>query len=73
VQKTEALTSARGRSRSIFIIAASLLALTACQKAAQPPIESKISFTQVPQSDAGDQNEEDVIEGTVTGSHPDQT
>jgi hypothetical protein len=70
--KLKAVTSARGRSSSVSVIAASLLALTACHKAAQPPFESRISFTQVPQSDAGDQNEEDVIEGTVTGSHPDQ-
>jgi|HubBroStandDraft_6_1064221.scaffolds.fasta_scaffold30376_3 hypothetical protein len=62
----------RLRYIAILKIAGLLLALTACHKAAQPSLESKILFTQVPQSDLGDLNQEDVIEGTVSGSHPGQ-
>lgn len=53
-------------------IAGLLLTLTACQKTTQLPVDSTISFTQVPQRDLGDLNQEDVIEGTVSGSRPDQ-
>lgn len=49
-----------------------MFALTACDKAAQSSPESIISFTQVPQRDLGDLNQEDVIEGIVSGSRPGQ-
>ena len=62
----------RLRSNAILKIAGLLLALTACHKTAQPSLESTISFTQVPQWDLGDLNQEDVIEGTVSGSRPGQ-
>ncbi len=60
------------RPNAILTIAGLLLLLTACHKAAQPSIESTILFTQVPQWDLGDLNQEDVIEGTVSGSRPGQ-
>jgi hypothetical protein len=60
------------RSNAMLTIAALLLALTACHKATQPPLEATILFTQVPQRDLGDQNQEDVIEGTVSGARPGQ-
>src|SRR5580698_5106100 len=65
-------SNTRLRSGAILKIAGLLLALTACHKAAQPSLETTISFTQVPQWDLGDLNQEDVIEGTVSGSRPGQ-
>jgi hypothetical protein len=62
----------RKRSAAILTIAGLMLAVSACHRTAQPSLESKISFTQVPQRDRGDLNQEDVIEGTVSGSRPDQ-
>jgi hypothetical protein len=65
-------SNTRLRSNAFLPIAGLLLTLTACHKTAQPPVESTISFTQVPQRDLGDLNQEDVIEGTVSRSRPDQ-
>lgn len=61
----------RLRSNPILIVAG-LLALTACHKTAQTTHAPIISFTQVPQWDLGDLNQEDVIEGTVSGSRAGQ-
>ncbi|MGA1987849.1 MAG: hypothetical protein ABSG72_16405 [Candidatus Sulfotelmatobacter sp.] len=58
---------------AILKIAGLLLALTACHKTAQPSLEATISFTQVPQRGLGDLNQEDVIEGTVSGARPGQS
>lgn len=44
------------------------LALAGCHPAAKQKVEAQIAFTQVPQWTTGDQNEEDVIEGTVSGA-----
>ena len=65
-------SNARLRSGAILRVAGLLLALTACHKTAQPSLEATISFTQVPQRDLGDLNQEDVIEGTVSGARPGQ-
>jgi hypothetical protein len=65
-------SNTRLHPNAILKIAGLLLALTACHKTAQPSLESIISFTQVPQRDLGDLNQEDVIEGTVSGSRPGQ-
>jgi hypothetical protein len=65
-------SNTRLRSNAILKIAGLLLAFTACHKSAQRSLESTISFTQVPQWDLGDLNQEDVIEGTVSGSRPGQ-
>ena len=65
-------SNARLRSHAILKIAGLLLALTACHKTTQPPLAATISFTQVPQRDLGDLNQEDVIEGTVSGARPGQ-
>jgi hypothetical protein len=65
-------SNAQLRSLAILAIAELLLALTACHKTAQPPLEPTISFTQVPQWDLGDLNQQDVIEGVVSGSRPGQ-
>ena len=47
-------SNTRLSSGAILKIAGLLLALTACHKRAQLPLESTISFTQVPQRDLGD-------------------
>jgi hypothetical protein len=65
-------SNTRRRASAILKIAGLLLALTACHKTAQPSLASTISFTQVPQRDLGDLNQEDVIEGTVSGARPGQ-
>jgi hypothetical protein len=57
---------------AILEVTVLLLALTACHKTAQPSLNPTISFTQVPQWDLGDLNQEDVIEGTVSGSQKGQ-
>jgi hypothetical protein len=72
IAQIELQSKTRQRFSAILKVTGLLLALTGCQKAAQPSLEPKILFTQVPQSDLGDQNLEDVIEGTVSGSHPGQ-
>jgi hypothetical protein len=71
-RQIQSQSNTRLRFNAIFKIAGLLLALTACHKTAQPSLEPTISFTQVPQRDLGDLNQEDVIEGTVSGSHPGQ-
>lgn len=64
--------NSRQHSKAILTIAGLLLALTACHKTAQPSPAAAILFTQVPQRDLGDLNQEDVIEGSVSGSLPGQ-
>ncbi|HEX4773372.1 MAG TPA: hypothetical protein VH351_21245 [Bryobacteraceae bacterium] len=48
------------------------VALAGCDQGTKHEAEAKISFTQVPQSSTGDQNEHDVTEGTVRGARPGQ-
>ena len=48
------------------------LLLTACQNAIHTSVQADIAFMQVPLRDSGDQNQADVIEGTVTGAHTGQ-
>ncbi len=55
---------------TLAIVAA--LGLAACHRGTIPEVEAKISFTQVPQATSGDQNQRDVIEGTVSGARPEQ-
>jgi hypothetical protein len=48
------------------------LSLSGCHQGTNQDVEAKISFTQVPQWTRGDQNQQDVIEGTVSGARPGQ-
>jgi hypothetical protein len=48
------------------------MALVGCNRGATQDLKAKISFTQVPESNSGDRNEQDVIEGTVRGAHQGQ-
>jgi hypothetical protein len=57
-------------SRLLFIVLA--LALAGCHRGTSQGVGPKILFTQVPESNPGDQNKQDVIEGTVSGAQPGQ-
>ncbi len=48
------------------------VSLAGCHHIPTQGVEPKISFTQVPQWDSGDRNEQDVMEGTVRGAKPGQ-
>jgi hypothetical protein len=48
------------------------LSLSGCHQGTNQDVEAKISFTQVPQWNPGDRNQQDVIEGTVSGAREGQ-
>jgi hypothetical protein len=48
------------------------LGASGCHQGVNPNAEPKIIFTQVPQRTPGDQNQQDVIEGTVSGARQGQ-
>jgi hypothetical protein len=60
------------RSAVILLLFAMCVALAGCHTDTKRDVEAKISFTQVPQWDTGDRNEQDVIEGTVRGARSGQ-
>jgi hypothetical protein len=60
------------RSAAILLLFAMCAALAGCHQGAKHDVEAKISFTQVPQWSTGDQNEHDIIEGTVRGARQGQ-
>jgi hypothetical protein len=62
----------RGRSTAVVLVISLVFALTGCHPASKPNVEAKISFTQVPESNPGDENERDILEGTVRGARPSQ-
>jgi hypothetical protein len=63
--------STQGHSVILLLIVV-FVSLTGCHRGTKQDIEAKISFTQVPQWNLGDQNEADVMEGTVSGAQPGQ-
>lgn len=58
-------------SGALFILTV-FLGIAGCHRGSTPEVEAKISFTQVPQATSGDQNQQDVIEGTISGTRPEQ-
>src|SRR5260370_41169434 len=54
------------------LLATLYLSLSGCHQGTNQDVEAKISFTQVPQWNPGDQNQQDVIEGTVSGARQGQ-
>lgn len=48
------------------------ITLAGCDQVAKPDLHAKISFTQVPIRDPGDRNEQDILEGTVSGARQGQ-
>jgi hypothetical protein len=57
---------------AMLLLTAVFFALIGCRAGAKQNVEPKISFTQVPQGSLGDDNLQDVMEGTVTGARPGQ-
>jgi len=55
----------------LFVIVG-LLGLAGCRAGGKQDVEPKILFTQVPQWNLGDQNQQDVMEGTVSGARQGQ-
>jgi hypothetical protein len=68
--KGQASRLAGSATRLLFIVLS--LALVGCHRGTSQNVEPKILFTQVPESNPGDQNKQDVIEGTVSGARPGQ-
>jgi hypothetical protein len=60
------------RSAAILLLFSMCVALVGCHAGPKRDVEAKISFTQVPQWSTGDQDEHDVIEGTVRGARQGQ-
>ncbi len=56
------------RFTAMLLLFVMCLALAGCHQSTKRDVEAKISFTQVPQWSTGDQNEHDVIEGSVRGT-----
>ena len=57
---------------AILLLVTLYLSLSGCHQGTNQNVEAKISFTQVPQWSPGDQNQQDVIEGTVSGARQGQ-
>ncbi len=57
---------------AILLLVMLHLSLSGCHQGTNQDVEAKISFTQVPQWNPGDQNQQDVIEGTVSGARQGQ-
>lgn len=56
----------------IVVFLGAFLGLAGCHAGAKQDVEPKILFTQVPQWNLGDQNQQDVMEGTVSGARQGQ-
>lgn len=61
-----------GGSTTLLLLTSLILALTGCQRATKPGVEAKILFTQLPEWNPGDENQRDILEGTVSGARPGQ-
>ncbi len=61
-----------GRLAGTLLLVATALLETGCDRGTTPDPEVKILFTQVPQATPGDKNEQDVMEGTISGTRPGQ-
>jgi hypothetical protein len=59
-------------SGGILLLVTLCLLLSGCHQGTNQEVEAKISFTQVPKWNPGDQNQQDVIEGTVSGARQGQ-
>ncbi len=69
---TEGCLYTRLGSAAILLLVTLYLLLSGCHQGTNQDVEAKISFTQVPQWNPGDQNQQDVIEGTVSGARQGQ-
>jgi hypothetical protein len=57
---------------AILLLVTVCFSLSGCHQGTNQDVEAKISFTQVPQWNPGDRNQQDVIEGTVSGAREGQ-
>lgn len=57
---------------ALLLLGAVSVTLMGCRAHANQDLEPKISFTQVPQWSQGDENLQDVMEGTASGARPGQ-
>lgn len=57
---------------AMLLLATAFFTLSGCGAAVKQSVEPKIGFTQVPQWSQGDENLQDVIEGTVSGERTGQ-
>src|ERR1700720_3521505 len=57
---------------AILLLVLLCFSLAGCHQGTNQDVEAKISFTQVPQWNPGDRNQQDVIEGTVSGAREGQ-
>lgn len=64
--------STRLNAAAMLLLTAVFFPLIGCRVARTQNIEPKISFTQVPQQTLGDENLQDVMEGTVSGARQGQ-
>jgi hypothetical protein len=60
------------RTAPTLLFFALCVGLSACRQTTKQNIEAKISFTQVPEWNTGDRDEDDVTEGTVSGARQGQ-
>jgi len=68
LREIEDRVSVQPRLAALAIFTCLLLAMSGCRGSIARAPEAKISFSQVPQWDLGDQNQADVIEGSVSGA-----
>ena len=66
------LINAQLNSAAQMLLLLMYLALAGCQQSTITRVEPKIFFTQVPEANPGDHDQQDVIEGTVHGARPGQ-
>jgi hypothetical protein len=59
-------------SAAILVLSATCITLPGCHQGVGQDVDAQISFTQVPQWNTGDRDEQDVIEGTVRGARQGQ-
>jgi hypothetical protein len=74
--RTEGISAAAHPSTQLIaamlLLTAVFFLLIGCREHAKQDAEPKISFTQVPQESLGDENLQDVMEGTVSGARQGQ-
>jgi hypothetical protein len=67
-RETKYFTLGLARLAGPLLLIASVLGLAGCHRGEARDVDAKILFTQVPQATSGDRNQQDVIEGTVSGA-----
>jgi hypothetical protein len=71
-KRNSAATQMNRQLSAVLLLAAAFSLLIGCRAGAKQDVEPKISFTQLPQWSLGDENLQDVMEGTITGAREGQ-